>query len=253
MVRPHKLAARPGWSDFMTLLDRFRTQSRDKHSDPAVRLAFVDEMPLIGRGTTIAAMRPRRRGRAGPEGRGRQADGAGDRSPPSLATIRTRGVRRAGGRDAARHRARGVRGCRRGREPRGRGRHQPIRAPSRRSPRPRRAKSSPSARCPGSTRGTCSGPWPGTPSSNRCGRRALESLRGRGDGAGAAGGRHEQRLQGQRRRRRRHDRRSAASWIRSSREGGTRAPSSARARSCARRKSRLPVKRLKPPPRPPPP
>jgi len=39
----------------MTLLDRFRTQSRDKHPDPAVRLAFVDELPLDDR-TTIAAM-----------------------------------------------------------------------------------------------------------------------------------------------------------------------------------------------------
>jgi len=39
----------------MTLLDRFRTQSRDKHSDPAVRLAFVDEIPIDDR-TTIAAI-----------------------------------------------------------------------------------------------------------------------------------------------------------------------------------------------------
>ena len=39
----------------MTLLDRFRTQSRDKHPDPAVRLAFVDELPIDDR-TTIAAM-----------------------------------------------------------------------------------------------------------------------------------------------------------------------------------------------------
>jgi len=39
----------------MTLLDRFRTQSRDKHSDPAVRLAFVDELPIDDR-TTIAAI-----------------------------------------------------------------------------------------------------------------------------------------------------------------------------------------------------
>src|SRR5437870_1071631 len=39
----------------MTLLDRFRTQSRDKHPDPAVRLAFVDELPLDDR-TTITAM-----------------------------------------------------------------------------------------------------------------------------------------------------------------------------------------------------
>src|SRR5262245_8947587 len=39
----------------MTLLDRFRTQARDKHPDPAVRLAFVDELPIDDR-TTIAAM-----------------------------------------------------------------------------------------------------------------------------------------------------------------------------------------------------
>lgn len=39
----------------MTLLDRFRTQARDKHSDPLVRLAFVDEVPLADR-TTIAAI-----------------------------------------------------------------------------------------------------------------------------------------------------------------------------------------------------
>jgi uncharacterized protein DUF349 len=39
----------------MTLLDRFRTLSRDKHPDPAIRLAFVDELPLDDR-TTIAAI-----------------------------------------------------------------------------------------------------------------------------------------------------------------------------------------------------
>ena len=34
----------------MTLLDSFRAQSRDKHSDPAARLAFVEQLPLeIGR------------------------------------------------------------------------------------------------------------------------------------------------------------------------------------------------------------
>lgn len=33
----------------MTLLDRFRAQSRDKHTDPAVRLAFVEELPLAER------------------------------------------------------------------------------------------------------------------------------------------------------------------------------------------------------------
>lgn len=39
----------------MTLLERFRAQARDKHPDPAVRLAFVHELPLSDR-STIAAM-----------------------------------------------------------------------------------------------------------------------------------------------------------------------------------------------------
>ena len=33
----------------MTLLDRFRTQTRHKHPDPAVRLAYVAEIPLDDR------------------------------------------------------------------------------------------------------------------------------------------------------------------------------------------------------------
>ena len=33
----------------MALLDRFRTQSRHKHPDAAVRLAFVQETPLDAR------------------------------------------------------------------------------------------------------------------------------------------------------------------------------------------------------------
>jgi uncharacterized protein DUF349 len=41
----------------MTLLDRFRTQSRDKHPDPAVRLAFVDELPIDDRATITAMAR----------------------------------------------------------------------------------------------------------------------------------------------------------------------------------------------------
>jgi hypothetical protein len=41
----------------MTLLDRFRAQSRDKHSDPAVRLAFVEELPLSERDAIAAAAR----------------------------------------------------------------------------------------------------------------------------------------------------------------------------------------------------
>ena len=41
----------------MTLLDRFRAQSRDKHSDPAVRLAFVEELPLSEKEAIAAAAR----------------------------------------------------------------------------------------------------------------------------------------------------------------------------------------------------
>ncbi len=41
----------------MTLLDRFRTPSRDKHPDPAIRLAFVDELPLDDRATISALAR----------------------------------------------------------------------------------------------------------------------------------------------------------------------------------------------------
>ena len=41
----------------MTLLDRFRAQSRDKHADPAVRLAFVEELPLAARDAIAAIAR----------------------------------------------------------------------------------------------------------------------------------------------------------------------------------------------------
>ena len=41
----------------MTLLDRFRAQSRDKHSDPAVRLTFVEELPLSEKEAIAAAAR----------------------------------------------------------------------------------------------------------------------------------------------------------------------------------------------------
>ena len=41
----------------MTLLDRFRTQTRHKHPDPAVRLAFVAELPLDDRETIAAIAR----------------------------------------------------------------------------------------------------------------------------------------------------------------------------------------------------
>ncbi len=39
----------------MTLLDRFRTQPRQKHPDPTVRLAYVAELPLTERDLIIAA------------------------------------------------------------------------------------------------------------------------------------------------------------------------------------------------------
>jgi hypothetical protein len=41
----------------MTLLDRFRAPSRQKHPDPAVRLAYVAELPLTERSLIIAAAR----------------------------------------------------------------------------------------------------------------------------------------------------------------------------------------------------
>lgn len=41
----------------MTLLDRFRAQSADKHADPAVRLAFVEGLPLSEREAIAAAAR----------------------------------------------------------------------------------------------------------------------------------------------------------------------------------------------------
>ena len=41
----------------MTLLDRFRAQSRDKHSDPNVRLAFVEDLPLSEKDAIAAAAR----------------------------------------------------------------------------------------------------------------------------------------------------------------------------------------------------
>src|SRR3954469_1213662 len=41
----------------MTLLDRFRAQSRDKHSDPAVRLAFVEQLALSEKDAIVAAAR----------------------------------------------------------------------------------------------------------------------------------------------------------------------------------------------------
>ena len=41
----------------MTLLDRFRAQSRDKHSDPNVRLTFVEQLPLSEKEAIAAAAR----------------------------------------------------------------------------------------------------------------------------------------------------------------------------------------------------
>ncbi len=41
----------------MTLLDRFRTPSRQKHPDPAVRLAYVAELPLSERELIVVAAR----------------------------------------------------------------------------------------------------------------------------------------------------------------------------------------------------
>jgi hypothetical protein len=41
----------------MTLLDRFRTQPRQKHPDPTVRLAYVAELPLSERDLIVAAAR----------------------------------------------------------------------------------------------------------------------------------------------------------------------------------------------------
>jgi hypothetical protein len=41
----------------MTLLDRFRTPSRDTHPDPAVRLAYVQEIPIDQRDILAAVAR----------------------------------------------------------------------------------------------------------------------------------------------------------------------------------------------------
>ena len=37
----------------MTLLDKFRAQPRDKHPDPSVRLAYVEEIPLTEREASV--------------------------------------------------------------------------------------------------------------------------------------------------------------------------------------------------------
>ena len=41
----------------MTLLDRFRSQPRQKHPDPAVRLAYVTELPLDEHDLIMASAR----------------------------------------------------------------------------------------------------------------------------------------------------------------------------------------------------
>ena len=41
----------------MALLDRFKTQPRHKHPDPAVRLAFVEEIPIDDREQLAAIAR----------------------------------------------------------------------------------------------------------------------------------------------------------------------------------------------------
>jgi hypothetical protein len=65
----------------MTLLDRFRAQSRDKHSDPAVRLAFVEELPLSEREAIAAAAREDE------DGRVRKAAVAKLMDPATLAAV----------------------------------------------------------------------------------------------------------------------------------------------------------------------
>ena len=119
----------------MTLLDRFRTQTRHKHPDPAVRLAFVAEIPLDDRELMAAIAREDE------DPRVRRAAVAKLMEPAALGARRPRRCRRGvarGDRDAARHRARSVRGRRRGGEPRRRRRASPTADRWRRSPRPRR-------------------------------------------------------------------------------------------------------------------
>jgi hypothetical protein len=65
----------------MTLLDRFRAPSRQKHPDPAVRLAYVAELPLSERDLIVAAAREDE------DARVRRAAVAKLLDPPSLATI----------------------------------------------------------------------------------------------------------------------------------------------------------------------
>ncbi|HEY2905910.1 MAG TPA: DUF349 domain-containing protein [Vicinamibacterales bacterium] len=65
----------------MTLLDRFRTQTRDTHPDPAVRLAYVQEIPIDQRDVLAAIAR------TDDDARVRRAAVAKLMDPPALADI----------------------------------------------------------------------------------------------------------------------------------------------------------------------
>src|ERR1700730_11289495 len=65
----------------MAILDRFRTQPRQKHADPAVRLAFVQEIPFSDRELLAEIARD------DPEGRVRQAAVAKLMDPAALAEV----------------------------------------------------------------------------------------------------------------------------------------------------------------------
>ena len=76
----------------MTLLDRFRTQPPQKHADPVVRLAYVQEIPIDERDLLAEIAREDRRSASAARG-GREADGSG-------------GARRRGGSRSGRQRPR---------------------------------------------------------------------------------------------------------------------------------------------------
>ncbi len=115
----------------MALLDRFRTQARHKHPDAAIRLAYIDEIPIDER-DLIAEI-----ARDDEDARVRRAAVAKLLDPAALAAVARADVDdggpRAGGRHAARHRARVVRRARRSRE---------RSRPSARSTTPRRSRTS---------------------------------------------------------------------------------------------------------------
>ena len=207
----------------MTLLDRFRTQSRDKHPDPAVRLAFVDELPLDDR-TTIAAIArededPRVRraavaklmapGALAAIARDDRDEGVRHRRPRCCATSRSRRSRMSARPRASRRSTRSAdpRDHRADRQDAPRARSWPMRALS-------RIDDGAHARVGGAARRR----------SSRCGRTRLESLRGRGDGPELLAVAMNSDFKDSAARGGRHDHRSRSSWIRSSREGRTRAP-----------------------------